>query len=252
MRLGKGQRLADRVILSTLASGALGGMLAAVVTVVAVDRLVENHADTRLTGAANILEGEILEGFEEDEWEPLSEVVDDENGELVTSGIRLAVFSDGHRIAGDPWVPEVAAGRCETRGAVGERVRACGRTYWDWVLVAASASDEAGLRVVYVAASLTALLLGGLVGGLASARLTRWALQPLRNLEGSIRRMRADKLDTAALLRPGPGDACAEVSVIRVAPGRPRRPRPRPARPRAALRRPGRTRAAHAAHESAR
>src|SRR5688572_15643850 len=93
-------RLSTRVVLSAMASGAVAGTLSAATAVIAVDHMVGKHADRRLAGAAQILAGEIDEGFEEDGWEPLGEIVADENAELVTSGVRLAVFSSGHRIAG--------------------------------------------------------------------------------------------------------------------------------------------------------
>ena len=205
-------RLATRVVMSATASGALAGALAAASAVIAIDYMVGRHADRRLAGAAEILAGEIDEESDEDDWEPLGEIVADENGELVTSGVRLAAFSGDHRIAGDPWVPVVAAGQCETHGALGNRVRACGRTYRDWLLVAAARSDEAALRWIYALATLGSLLGGALFGTLASLRLTRWALDPLTRLTASIRRLQPDAADPEQL---GPRSSCDEIELIR-------------------------------------
>ncbi len=205
-------RLASRVALSATASGALAGAIAAASAVIAIDYMVGRHADRRLSGAAEILAGEIDEESDEDDWEPLGEIVADENGELVTSGVRLAAFSGDHRIAGDPWVPVVAAGHCETHGALGNRVRACGRKYRDWLLVAAARSDEAALRWIYALATLGSLLAGALLGTVAGLRLTRWALSPLTRLTASIRGLKPDAPDPAQL---GARSSCEEVELIR-------------------------------------
>jgi signal transduction histidine kinase len=208
--------LARRVVLSTMAAGALGGALAALTAVLAVDQLIARNARQRLMGATDMLAGELDEGFEEGEWEPLGEIVADENGELVTSGIRLAVFSSGHRIAGDAWVPSIAAGGCETHGPLGARVLGCGRTYRErgWVLIAAARSDQHGLRVIYALAGLGSLLAGALVAALAGRRLSRWALTPLHELNTAIRGLAPGEREPSALLA---ASSCDEIEQIREA-----------------------------------
>ena len=207
-------RLGVRVVAAATASGALAGGVAALTAVLAGGQQIERHADQRLRGAVDVLAGEIDEGFEEDGWEPLGEIVADENAELVTSGVRLAVYSSGHRIAGDPWVAPAQPGGCATFGVVGERARACGRAYRDWVLVAASRSDAAALRTIYLFAALGSLLAGALCGALASVGLTRWALRPLTALTAALRALRPDRAEPAEL---GPPSNCDEVELIREA-----------------------------------
>jgi signal transduction histidine kinase len=167
-------------------------------------------------GATDVLSGELDEGFEEGEWEPLGEIVADENGELVTSGIRLAVFSSGHRIAGEPWVPAVAAGVCETHGALGARILACGRSYRQraWVLVAAAENDERALRAIYALAGLGSLSIGALVAALAARRLARWALAPLHALNAGIRVLEPGAREPTALAE---SSSCDETEQIREA-----------------------------------
>jgi signal transduction histidine kinase len=181
--------LARRVVFSTIASAAIGGALTALFAILAVDRLVADHADQRLAGAAVTLAGEIDENHAEGDDEPLTAIVADENTEIAASGISLGVFRGQERVAGGARVPFAGAGSCVTHGALGERTRSCGRAYGDFVLVASQASDEGSLRFAYVAAGLGALLLSGLFGALASTRLTRWALLPLTDLTERVRRL---------------------------------------------------------------
>jgi len=185
-------KLATRVVLSGALAGATAGAIAALSAVLAVDHMIARRAEQRVAGAADVLAGELDEGFEEDQWEPLAEIVDDENGELITSGIRLAVYSGRHRIAGDRWAPYVAAGTCATDGPIGARVIACGRGYRDWVLVGAARSDERALRTIYIVAGAGSLLVGALIAALAALRLSRWALSPLHELSAAIRTLEPD------------------------------------------------------------
>ena len=159
-------KLATRVVISGAISGAIAGAIAALSAVLAVDHMIARRAEQRVAGAADVLAGELDEGFEEDQWEPLAEIVDDENGELITSGIRLAVYSGSHRIAGDRWAPLVPAGTCASEGAIGARIIACGRAYRDWVLVGAAQADERALRTIYLVAGASSLLVGALIAAL--------------------------------------------------------------------------------------
>jgi two-component system sensor histidine kinase TctE len=212
--MARTKRLAGRVVATTIASAAVGGALTATLAIVAVDRLVADHADQRLTGATFTLAGEIDENRAESDKETLPEIVADENAEIVTSGIRLAVFRAGRRIAGDASVPLPGAAGCETRGVLGRRVRSCGQGYGEWVLVAAQASDQARLRWLYLGAGVGALLLSGLIGALLSVRLTRWALAPLSELTRSVRNLPARGATRDQL---GPPSDVEEVQAIRAA-----------------------------------
>lgn len=212
--MARKKRLAGRVVATTIASAAIGGALTATLAIIAVDRLVADHGDQRLTGATFTLAGEIDENRAEADQETLQEIVTDENEEIVTSGIRLAVFRAGRRIAGDPSVPLAPAGGCDTRGMVGQRVRSCGQAYEDWVLVAAQSNEQQALRWLYIAAGLGALLLSGLIGALLSVRLTRWALRPLTELTRVVRTLPARG---EARNRLGPASDVEEVQDIRAA-----------------------------------
>jgi signal transduction histidine kinase len=188
--------------------------LAAIAAMIVLDRLAAHHADRRLSGATDVLAGEIDEESEEGEWEPLGDIVADENAELVTSGVRLAVYSGTHRIAGDGWVPRVVPGACHALGAVGSRVRACARPYRGWTLVAAARHDAETLPGFYLLGALGALLVSAAAGALSSWHLSRWALRPLTELNDALRR-----IDPA---RPGQGSLganadCEEVDLIREA-----------------------------------
>ncbi len=204
--------LAARVVLGATLSGALAGALAAITAVVAVDRLITERADRRLAGAADVLAGEIDEGFDEGEWEPLAEILADENGELASSGILLGVYSGTHRIGGEAIVPYVAAGSCVMHGGVGGRVRACGRSYRDWVLVAATQADDAGLPLIYLIAGFGALLAGAGSSAWASRGMTRWALRPLTRLTAAVRELRPGQSGQLG----GP-TGCEEVELVRAA-----------------------------------
>jgi two-component system, OmpR family, sensor kinase len=208
------QYLARRVVISTIMTAAIGGALTAILAIVAVDRLVASHGDQRLTGATVTLSGEIDENETETETEqdPLGEILEDENQEIATSGIRLAVFEGKRLVAGDPSVPWVDAGTCSTLGDLGTRVRACSRQHRDWLLVSMQSSDESGLRWLYLLAGLGALLMSGLLGAIASTRLTRWALRPLTDLGEAIRHMPAS---SSAADELGKVSECVEVEEIR-------------------------------------
>lgn len=212
--MARRQRLAGRVVATTIASAAIGGALTASLAIFTVDRLVADHADQRLTGATFTLAGEIDENRDEADSETLPEIVADENAEIVTSGIQLAVFQAGRRIAGDTSVPLAPPDGCETRGVLGRRVRSCGQRYGAWVLVAAHTSDQATLRWMYLGAGLGALLLSGLIGALASVRLTRWALRPLTELTRVVRNLPARSVSRDQL---GPPSDVEEVQDIRAA-----------------------------------
>jgi len=209
----KRRALATRVMVSTAVGGALAGAVAAGSAMLAVDRLMLSSSDRRLSGAVDVLAGELDEDFEEDEWEPLAEVVDDENSELVTSGVRLAVYSGSHRIAGDQWAPLVPAGTCATSGTVGQRVRSCGGAYDRWTLVAAARIDDAALPFIYLIAGLVAVAVGAATGALASAQLSKVALRPLAELSGRIRELEP-KAGARGLGLPSD---CEEIELIREA-----------------------------------
>lgn len=204
-------RLATRVVLAAVASAALGGAVAAIIGVIAVDRLVSEHMDQGLVGGAVRLADELLEDEREADPEGLVETVRDENEEIAASGIRFAVYQDGAFQAGDVHVPEVAADSCATRGPSSARLRVCGLRYGVWTLASASKSDEGSLRLIYALGGLGALVLGALAGALGGVRLARWALTPLTELSSVLRHMAENAAEGQALAL---ASSCQEVQEI--------------------------------------
>jgi two-component system OmpR family sensor kinase len=142
----------------------------------------------------------------------VSETLDDENEEIASSGIRLAVHAGGRALAGDGSLPEVEVGSCQTRGLLGARVRACSRPYGEWLLIAAQPSDGARLRWLYLLAAVAAVGLGAGSGAVLSRWLTRWAVEPLSALTRALSRSRPETSTSLAL---GPVSDCDEVEAIR-------------------------------------
>jgi signal transduction histidine kinase len=213
--------MARRVAIVAVASASAGGLLAALLGLVAVDQLIAEHTDQRLQAAVTTLAGELEEEqaeraqaarSREPSSDSMAETLADENQEIASSGIRLAVFTARQHSAGDGAVPYVEPGACETSGVVGGRLRACARAHGPQVLVAAQPSDDARLRWWYVLAAVTAVALGAGGGALSSRSLTRWAVAPLTALAQGLSRSRPEggkPLDLGV-----PSD-CQEVEAIR-------------------------------------
>jgi signal transduction histidine kinase len=205
---------ASRVALVAVVSAALSGLVAALIAIAAVDHLIAVQADQRLMAATVTLAGELDEDPADEQQETLEETVADENGEIRTSGIRLAVFAADRRVAGDAASFLPPAGSCETRLVGSDRVRACASSHRSWALVAAQKVDERRLYVLYAFAALGAIVLGGLVGAVASAGLVRFAVGPLVTLAQTLRASRPDALGSLDLSQPSDN---AEVEAIRSA-----------------------------------
>jgi signal transduction histidine kinase len=203
------------VAVVALTSAALGGFAASVVAILAVDRLIGEQADQRLRAATVTLAGELDEDRDDrKKEESLRDTVDDENGEISTSGIRLAVFEGGALAAGDTWAFAPPPNACETRRLAGERVRACATQYESSLLVAAQPIDSAALYWLYALAAAGAIGLGAAVGALSSLGLSRWAVGPLRELSQTLRSSRPEALFA---LTPNVRDDYEEVEAVRSA-----------------------------------
>lgn len=207
---GVGTRVARVAILCA----ALGGFVAALIAIVAVDRLIAEQSEQRLRAATVTLAGELDEHRKRPLREVLGEVLDDENDEIVTSGIRLAVIEGGRVVAGDLEVPPIEHGLCGTFDGKNARIRACARGYRGWSLVAAQPTNELRLHVIYALSLLVSLGLGGLAGALSSRRLTRWAVGPLQALATSLRGSRPGSVHVLELGEPSD---VREVEEIRAA-----------------------------------
>jgi signal transduction histidine kinase len=203
-----------RVALVAVSSAAAGGLLAALVAIWAVDQLIADQADRRLRAATVTLSGELDEDGPKKRKAKLIGTLADENDEIVTSGIRLAVFEGERLLAGDAWIQAQVPGSCVTFRASGDRVRACSRAYGHWLLVAAQPSDDGRLAWFYLVAAVGAVLLGAGVGAASSAGLMPWALGSLQTLSTALRGSRPEKPGALDL---GPPSECEEVEAIRSA-----------------------------------
>lgn len=205
--------IASRVAWVALTSAALGGLAAAIVAIMAVDRLIAEAADQRLRAATVTLAGELDEEGKETP-EKIRSTVDDENDEIVTSGIRLAVFRNGVLDAGDTFMFAPAAGACESRMIERGRLRACARSYRELELVAAQPIDAAWLYWLYGCAAFGAVVLGAGTGALSSRALSRWAVDPLDTLARALRKSMSG---APAQLELGPRSEYEEVEAVRSA-----------------------------------
>lgn len=205
--------IVGRVTLAVMASTALGGLIASAVAITAVDWLIARHADRRLLGATATLAGELDEELQEQDG-TVVEVLADENQELITSGIRLALYEQQTLVAGDAWVPYPGNTGCASLGRVGRRVRACAREYESYVIVAAEDGEERVLSWFYLVAGLAAVSVGAALGGGASARLARWAVRPLSELTQKLTGQALDKPQPEPFRQPV---GVAEVDAVRQA-----------------------------------
>lgn len=203
--------MGQRVLRAGVWSAAAGGAFSAVITILTLDALVRDHTDQRLRAATVTLAGELDEDRGETKQESLDDTLDDENDEIVTSGIRLAVYEAGAAIAGDDWAPLTDAGECETFGLVGRRIRSCARQYERWVLVAAQLSDQRALRWLFALAAIGAIVVSGGIGALLSRRLSRWAVAPLEDLTRRVQSSDPRKQGSSELVLDSD---CAEVNAI--------------------------------------
>ncbi len=206
-----------RVVTVTVLSAALGGLLAALMAIVAVDELIEEHADQRLRAALFTLADEL----DEDESRAklrakLVRTLEDENGEIATSGIHLSVFEGTRHLAG--YAPRIVPprGACKTTGELGSRARTCSRAYRGLLLVSEQRSDRLTLLWYYALALALGVLLGGSSGALFSGALTRWALGPLLGVAARLRAFEPERLETVRL---GPPSQLREVRAIQEAVG---------------------------------
>src|SRR5688500_13879193 len=107
--------MAGRVARVAIGSGACAGVVAAIVAIFAVDRLISEQAELRLRAATVTLAGELREERKGPWLETLREVLDDENGEIQSSGIRLSVRDGARVLAGDSAAPALRPDSCETQ-----------------------------------------------------------------------------------------------------------------------------------------
>lgn len=175
------KRTTHVVLIGSLASGLLAALLAAV----ALDVLIARHADRRLLAAVDTLAIELDEGRDGKDKDSLDEVLDDENEEIATSGIRLAVFEGEDRLAGEKQPFVVGSGTCRTATSL-KPIRSCAKSYGRFTLVAAQVDDQATWRKYLAVAVLLSLFLGVVSSYILSRRLGAWAVEPLTRLSREL------------------------------------------------------------------
>lgn len=201
-----------RVVWVGIAGAGLGALVAALVAIVAADRLLQGQSDQRLTGAVIELAGELDEDEAERRPSVLEREIADENDELAPSGISLSVFEGKTKVAGvgPSRTPDV--GDCETQGQLGVRIRSCSKRYGDWVLVASQRSDAPQLRWFYLLAAVGACMVGAGAGGSLGYWVARWAIQPLKAMTQQLQTV-VPGHDSSL----GESSDCVEVEAVRLA-----------------------------------
>lgn len=169
------------VLIGSLASGFLAALFAAV----SLDVLIARHADRRLLAAVDTLGIELDEEREGKDKDSLDEILDDENEEIATSGIRLAVFEGKERLAGDDHPFVVEPGSCSTATSL-KPIRACAKSYRRWTLVAAQVDEQATWRKYLSVAVALSLFMGVVSSYVLSRRLGAWAVEPLTRLSREL------------------------------------------------------------------
>lgn len=175
------RRTTHVVLVGSLASGFLAALLAAI----ALDVLIARHGDRRLLAAVDTLAIELDEEREGTDKASLDEILDDENEEIATSGIRLAVFEGQERLAGDLQPFVVEPGTCKTAPSL-QPSRSCSKAYGRFTLVAAQIDDQATWRKYLVVAVLLSLFVGVVSSYILSRRLGAWAVEPLTRLSREL------------------------------------------------------------------
>ncbi len=196
--------LTARVALGTALAGGLAALLAAVASVVISDQLVLAAEDRRLRATASIAIREIAKASHAAE-------IQDEIDELAPEGLRLAVFDATRLVGGDPSVPSLATGACESRG--GETYRACAVGPPTLRVVVSMVRTPLDRTLLFLACGL-AVLVSAAASAALGRRAAKWALTPLTRLGASLAGL--DEADPKAIEGD---DTTTEVAALRAALG---------------------------------
>lgn len=200
--------IAARAAWAAFVSAALSGAFAALVASVLADLFVLRQTDRHLVTAAQELTREIGAASPQ---ESLASIVEDEQREVTSTGIRLAVHEAGRASVGDPNVPRVAAGECATNA----RLRVCAVAVDSTRQVVAGTLRETSSSAVAIAAIAAAAFAGCIAWGLARV-LSRRAVAPLVRLQTRIAELPLDRATRASrhsLL--GADEGIVEIDALR-------------------------------------
>jgi two-component system OmpR family sensor kinase len=179
------QSIATRTTYVVLIGSLTSGLFAALLAAVALDVLIARHADRRLRAAVDTLAIELNEERVGQDKLSLDELLDHENEEISTSGIRLAVFEGEMRLAGEHEPFVVAPETCRTQTSLSP-VLSCAKSYERWTLVAAQIDDQATWRKYLAVAVVLSLFVGVVSSYFFSRRLGAWAVEPLTRLSREL------------------------------------------------------------------
>lgn len=179
------QSIATRTTYVVLVGSLASGLVAALLAAIALDVLIARHADRRLLAAVDTLAIELNEEQAVVDKLSLEDLLNQENEEIATSGIRLAVFEGEVRLSGEHQPFVVAPDTCRTQSSFSP-VRACAKSYQRWTLVAAQIDDQATWRKYLAVAVVLSLFVGVVSSYFLSRRLGAWAVEPLTRLSREL------------------------------------------------------------------
>lgn len=199
----RGKSLVGRVALASALAAGIGGAAAALAVGTTATGLLSIYDEDTLRSAAFRLASEVKE-------EAL-DIVDDDplalraRGTLVYDAALADELTDvdlpeararidgpeGH-IAGDPRLPPAELGTCEDGMYAGRPVHLCAVPFaaQHTLTLAMSARDARARLPLLGWSALVGVLVGALIGGIASRRAVVWALRPLTTLSSRVRAVR--------------------------------------------------------------
>jgi signal transduction histidine kinase len=198
--------IAARAAWAAFASAGFAAALAAILASVLADLFVLQRTDLYLVTVATEVTRELGSA---DDVATIESVLRDEQQEVTSTGIRLAIYGSAARpLAGDTNVPSIEGHRCTTVGVL----RVCSVPVRGERHVVAATLRETSSRSVAIAAFAAAALAGCVAWGLARV-LSRGAVGPLVRLQGRLAGLPLDGATPARAL--GEDEGVAEVDELR-------------------------------------
>ncbi|MET0595408.1 MAG: HAMP domain-containing sensor histidine kinase [Polyangiaceae bacterium] len=204
--------LALRVALGTAASAAVVALLAAGVSLLVAEKLIDEAEDTRLRTMADIAAAEIPR---DGTAGALDEAIAHEEEELARVSIRVAVRRGPTLVRGDPRLPAPPSGSCASESVENASLRVCAVEAPPFQVVTGAISARRS-KMPLLVSSLVAALVAAVGAAFFGARAARWALEPLMRLGKSLDRIAVD--DPRAVVVAG-DDTCREIATLRAALG---------------------------------
>ncbi len=227
----RAKSLVRRVALASALAAAIGGATAALASGTAATGLLGAHEEETLRAAALQLarevDDEVEEAREDAEEEGVFETregsdlehrfyrdaLDDEIEDVELPAARARIDGALGLVTGDAALPRAEPGECTDGVLAGAPIRTCTVALGGGTLTLATSARETEARRPLLAwSTLAGLLIGALLGGIASHRAAVWALGPLAELSARVRRVRPADPDPDVL---APSLEHAELEVLR-------------------------------------